>query len=298
MKKNKIDLSIIIPVYNIKDYINETLSSLEEISKKINCEVIIQDSCSTDGTSEVIKKYCKKNKNWSHYIEKDVGQSDAINRGIKKATGEFITWLCGDDKLRKEIIFLFKKKEIKKYDLIYGDVVFFDGINFSPAIGTEDYQYGILNKKRLIIQQPGTLIKKKVWDEVGGLNIKLDYVMDYDLFLRLENKYKKFKRYKLFIAEARIRKDAKTSSPSIRRLLEYYYILLKSHFENFKNFSFRPYIIYTIEFFIKNLEYYFDEKNLLLSFIKKKLINIFWIIADPKEKENIERRFKKLFIQL
>jgi glycosyltransferase involved in cell wall biosynthesis len=300
MKKNnnKPILSIIVPVFNIRKYIEKTLKNLEFVSKKINCEIIFQDGKSTDGTTELIKKYCKKNKKWYLYSESDKGQTDAINKGIIKAKGEWITWLCGDDLLRKEFIYLFNKKELEYYDIVYGDVILFDGKNYTPAIGTENYFYGVLSKKRLIIQQPGTLIKKEIFKKLGLLNTKLNYIMDYEFFIRAEINNCKFKRYSLFIAQALIRPDAKTSSSSIKRLLEYYYIFLKTHIKKPSLFSFRPYIIYTLEFILKNLEQILYKKN---SFLIKKihsfLTNIFWKIALPKERKDIENRFLLLFNQ-
>lgn len=94
MKSPKI--SIIIPSYNKGKYIEETLTST--ISQGYpNLEVIIQDGGSTDNTLKIIKKYAK---NYPYLIwesKKDNGQTDAINKGLKKATGDILTYINADD---------------------------------------------------------------------------------------------------------------------------------------------------------------------------------------------------------
>lgn len=296
-KKKKLLLSIIVPIYNMDKYIIKTLRSLRYISKKISCEIIIQNSLSTDKTTSIIDNYIKKEKlkNFYHYCEKDKGQSNGINKGIQKARGEWVTWLCGDDLLRKEFLLIFNSKLLNKYDVIYGDVVFYNGKDYFPAIGTEDYSIGKLIRKRLFIQQPGTIIRKSFWDKVGGLNEKLNFHMDYDLFIRLEIKKARFLRYKSFIATALLRKDAKTSSSSISRLIEYYYLFTRYHFKFIRYFSIRPYLVYTLEYILKNIEQYLYKRNsALLTLLHKYLTNLFWKLAIPNEKLKIESRFSKI----
>ena len=120
--------------------------------------------------------------------EKDSGQSEAINKGFKKATGEIITWINSDDMLTEGALTkgvdLFNNNS-DKVGLIHGNTILFDDKKTrklssgfpSPAI--ERYISGIA------FAQPSSFIRKKYWDAVGELNTDYHYGMDYDLFAKL-----------------------------------------------------------------------------------------------------------------
>ena len=98
-------ISIVIPSYNKVKYIQETLESVI-FQKYPNLEVIIQDGGSTDGTLEIIKKYAKKYPKIISWVSiKDKGQVDAINRGLRKAKGNIVTYLNADDLYEKGALF-------------------------------------------------------------------------------------------------------------------------------------------------------------------------------------------------
>jgi len=151
---------------------------------------------------------------------------------------------------------------------------------------------GSLSKSRLIIQQPGTCILRKSWEAVGGVNLRLNWSMDYNLFMRLESKNVLFHRSKRFVAVARIHKEAKTSSGSIKRLFEIWSIILRSHFRQPVYFRLRPYMVYLLEYIIKNIEAR-DIKTREMARLLGRLHTIFWVLAMPKEQRDIEERFNR-----
>jgi hypothetical protein len=160
----------------------------------------------------------------------------------------------------------------------------------TPAIGTESCQSGNLSKSRLIIQQPGTCILREAWQEVGGVNLRLNWSMDYDLFMRLEAQNARFHRSKHFVAIARIHREAKTSSGSIKRCLEIWSIILKSHLRRPGYFRVRPYMIYFMEYIIKNIEAR-EIKGKEMTKLLGRLHRLFWVLAKPKEQIDILERF-------
>src|SRR3990172_9062122 len=90
-------ISIVIPSYNKASFIKQTLESIVTQNYP-NLEVIIQDGGSTDGSVEIIRKYAQKYPKMISWVsKKDKGQVDAINKGLKKATGEILTFINADD---------------------------------------------------------------------------------------------------------------------------------------------------------------------------------------------------------
>ena len=101
-------ISIITTTYNIEDYIEDTLESVLTQKGDFYIEYIVYDACSTDTTYEKIKKYKKfvdngfyKGRNLGIdiqiYQEKDNGMYAGVAKGIKKATGDIIAYINGDD---------------------------------------------------------------------------------------------------------------------------------------------------------------------------------------------------------
>jgi len=292
-------LSIIIPVLNGKKYLSDSIESLSNFQKSngFKCELIFQNGLSTDGTTEIIGAFCSESPRSYHYNEKDAGQSDAINKGVSRAKGEWVTWLCADDFILPNLWKALEEADHAQADIVYGDVIFIIDNQAIPAIGTETHLAGKLAKNRLIIQQPGTCIRRSVWQDSGGVNPNLNWMMDYDLFLRLESMNRKFYRSKQFVAAARIHKDAKTSSGSIKRLMEIWSIIFRSHLRQACYFRFKPYYVYLLEYIIKNIESRDVKSGCGLKFLLK-LHRIFWMVSVPEEKDDIEKRFHSIPLEI
>lgn len=97
---NKIDLSIIIPAYNVERWIEQCIESIVGIEIN-NYEIIIVNDGSTDRTEKILDKY-KKNKPFNIIHTKNFGVSSARNLGLKKAQGEFICFVDSDDTINAE----------------------------------------------------------------------------------------------------------------------------------------------------------------------------------------------------
>ena len=87
-------ISIVMPSFNHSQYIERSILSVLNQGYP-NLELIIIDGGSIDGTVEIIKKYSKYIDYW--ISEKDKGQSDALNKGFQKASGQIYGWLNSDD---------------------------------------------------------------------------------------------------------------------------------------------------------------------------------------------------------
>jgi glycosyltransferase involved in cell wall biosynthesis len=186
MNTNTIKVSIVTPSFNQGQFIEKTILSVLNQTYK-NIEYIIYDSCSNDCTNDILNKYSDKISNI--YVERDKGQSDAINKGFKKATGEIIAWINSDDVLYPDCV----EKIVNAYqkninasifynsrcDIINGNSVVIGEIN--REISGKEY---LLNFNYEVLQ-PGSFYNSNILKKVNYLNEKLHYCMDLDLWLNL-----------------------------------------------------------------------------------------------------------------
>ena len=203
MKDNPI-ISIIVPSYNHGKFLEKCLESIIN-QTFLNYEVIIQDNNSSDNTKSILKKY-QKFKNFHIYIESDDGQADAINKGILKAKGEWLTWQNCDDyyfdnevleKIYEEII----SDKKKKYGLFYGNInlVYLEE-NYESELRFYGVNYFTLIHEGMVISNQSSFWKKNIHSRYGYLK-KFRVNFDYEWFLRISQhiKFKKIK-YKKPIA--------------------------------------------------------------------------------------------------
>ena len=107
-----IKVSVIIPVYNVEDYLGMCLDSVCNQTLK-DIEIICIDDGSTDKSPEILKKYAEKDSRVKIITQKNSGQAVSRNIGIKKAQGEYIAFVDSDDFINKE---MFEKLYIKAKD--------------------------------------------------------------------------------------------------------------------------------------------------------------------------------------
>ncbi len=184
-------ITIITPSFNQGNFIEETINSILSQNYS-NLEYIIIDGKSTDNTVEVIKKYEKHITYWES--QKDKGQSEAINKGMRKATGDILTWICSDDLLLENSLqkaanyFL----ENPTASLIHGKTkTFGEGYEDKITAGFHS-DLSIDYFTHMCFPQPSSFFKRNIFEkqsyEINGnknlVDESLHYCMDYDLLLR------------------------------------------------------------------------------------------------------------------
>lgn len=122
------DLSIIIPVYNVENYLEECLESVYNL--KIDKEIILINDASTDSSVEIINKYKKKYQEITKLkdIKKNSGLSSSRNTGLEMAEGKYIFFLDSDDFiLTEEFELFFGKAKKMDLDILTSDVcIYYD----------------------------------------------------------------------------------------------------------------------------------------------------------------------------
>jgi len=178
-------ITVVVPSFNQGQYLEETLLSVIN-QGYANLELFVVDGASVDNSVEIIKKY-QNNITW-WISEPDKGQSDAINKGLVKATGEIITWLNSDDLLTPNSLFSVSQhfsQLAEDVGLIHGGTILFDA---KRQLKTDWGYHPSLerNLAGMAFPQPSAFFLKEYLDKVGGkLNNQFHYGMDYDLFCRL-----------------------------------------------------------------------------------------------------------------
>jgi len=185
-------VSLVMPSCNQGDFIEESIRSVL-LQGYPDLELLVYDACSTDGSTDVIRKYAP----WLTYwvCEKDGGQSDAVNKGLRRSTGRYFNWQNTDDVLTP--CSLFKAVEalldhpeashVHGYeDVIYGNGELHASTERAYGAPTRlapDVGDSIARLKTGI--QPGCLMDRDLVVRVGGIDESMHFVMDVDIFLKL-----------------------------------------------------------------------------------------------------------------
>jgi glycosyltransferase involved in cell wall biosynthesis len=181
-------------------------------------EHIVVDGGSRDGTVDILRRY--RHLQWSS--GEDRGQSDAINKGFARASGEIVAWLNSDD-FYEDAVFA----EIEQYFLghpdcmvLYGDITFVDrGGNRLYEIKGDTIDYDRLIECPDIVRQPSFFWRREVIASVGGVDERLRLVMDFDFFLRVGRRYR-FHYLNRNLSYYRCYSDNKSLSQARRQTLE------------------------------------------------------------------------------
>ncbi|HSW90191.1 MAG TPA: glycosyltransferase family 2 protein [Patescibacteria group bacterium] len=227
----KLPLTVVTPSYNQARFIQKTIVSVLS-QKYAGLQYFVIDGKSTDATVDILKKYSGKLQ-W--VSKKDKGQTDALNKGIRKSKcttsdgvfayinsddyylpGAFaavveifqkhpeVMWVVGDAKIVDE-----RGKEIQSWVRWYKS--FFRLIYFPQLLG-------ILNP----LPQPAVFIRTRALKKVGLFNEKLHYTMDYQMWLRLQTIFGKPYFVDAVLAAFRIHGASKGTTAFEKQFVEQY----------------------------------------------------------------------------
>lgn len=209
-------ISVITVCKNSERYLKETIESV--IGQQYgNIEYILIDGESTDSTITIIREY----ESHIHYwiSEEDNGMYDAINKGLKQASGDYILVLNSDDTLAHENVIQQVASEIMKerLDYYYGNMIKLkDGKNKKVQLFSVSYKQLLLSTHGTFAPHPVFFISKDLNAILGGYAPGYKYAADYDYILRaLSLQEVKGRHLNLFITKFRMHNESITASGRI-----------------------------------------------------------------------------------
>jgi glycosyltransferase involved in cell wall biosynthesis len=177
--------SIVTPSLNQGRFLRDCLCSVSsQGSDGVQVEHIVRDACSTDGTVQILER--TDGVVWTS--EPDEGQTDAINKGFRKATGDWLMWLNADDYLLPGAL-----AKVRTYalahpaaDVIYGDCLFVDEAGRTLREKREgSFDFNMLLFYGCYIPSTATFFRRDLIDRGLLLDPQFRNCMDTDYFLRL-----------------------------------------------------------------------------------------------------------------
>jgi glycosyltransferase involved in cell wall biosynthesis len=177
-------VSVVTPSYNQAAFLEQTVRSVLEQDYR-ELEYFVIDGGSTDGSVDVIKCYADRLAGWES--EKDSGQAEAINKGMKRARGDIVAWLNSDDTFLPGAVMAAVQAFASHPQavLVYGD---------TRAVDAENRILNVLKYRQLsledllcfeIIGQPAVFMRRSAFEAAGGLDTSYHFMLDHQLWIKL-----------------------------------------------------------------------------------------------------------------
>lgn len=183
--------SVIIPAYNMADYLKDALDSIFNQNTKVDYEVIVVDDGSTDDTLKILKESAEKHPELSYFAQENQGAGKAKQVAASHAKGEYLITLDADDLLSPNYMSEIAKliEAHPSYDIYASNALYFSGTQKKGNFHTEERfnQELSLTLDDMIASNQifgNAAFSRKLFEEIGGFDLRF-YNEDYALWLQL-----------------------------------------------------------------------------------------------------------------
>lgn len=205
-------ISFVIPTRNQAGFLRQCIDSC--LAQGVaDHQILVLDGASTDDTVKILESYGNAI-TWRS--QRDRGQSDAINQGVRLASGELVAWINSDDYYASQGAI---RRLLDEFDRDASvDIAYGDGLRVNRegqllgAFLSRPIQRAaeIVASPASFVMQPSLLFRRQLFLDVGGLDERLHYAMDYELWIRLFERARRTRYVPEAIACARYHDDAKS----------------------------------------------------------------------------------------
>jgi len=208
-------VSTVTPSYNQGQFIERTIRSVLSQDVPGGLDYFVADGGSRDETVEILKKY-QPRLTW--VSESDRGQADAVNKGFSRAESEIIGWLNSDDIYYPGAIatvceYFDAHPEV---DVVYGDANHIDeNDGVIERYPTEPWDLERLYETCYLCQ-PAVFFRRRTIERFGALDVRCDWAMDYEYWIRLARRGAKFAWVHRVLAGSRLHEQTKTLGSRVR----------------------------------------------------------------------------------
>lgn len=221
-------ISIITPCRNQETFIGATIESIAHHKKNLDIEHIIIDGKSSDNTLAIISDYAKRYPHLRYLSEPDTGQTNALNKGLKMATGEIISFLNADDIYEKNAL-----EQVHEFFRVHEKTQWAYGQCRIINAAGQEIQKPITAYKNFLMRhyhfwtllitdyicQPACFWRRSAMETIGLFDENQHLVMDYEYWLRLGQKFHPG-FIESYLASFRIHETSKSSTQFKKQFLE------------------------------------------------------------------------------
>jgi glycosyltransferase involved in cell wall biosynthesis len=217
-------VSVVMPSYNSGRFLRTAIESVLATPEP-TVELLIQDGQSEDETQAVVQSFDDPRIHFRS--EPDDGQSDAVNRAISNARGDWVLWLNADDALAPHALTRLWQCVSPEVDVVHGD---WDMVDEDGRL-IRRYRCAPLSHQRVLKYGPyvyngAILVRRSMYETVGGLDTSLRHCMDFELLLRLCREAT-VRHCGEVVALFRVQPDSKTSTEIWAQFGEHWQIARK-----------------------------------------------------------------------
>lgn len=289
-------VSVIIPVYNVQDYLSECIESVLNQSYQ-NLEVIVINDGATDNSGDIINKYRDSDERIVAIVQTNKGIAESRNVGINHATGEYIYFLDSDDKIALNMFeVLIPQMQSKNLEMIHFNAEAFsdEGLSFDKKqyirrrneqelnslkafLETEQYSSSVclyITKRKLLLSNKQRFITG-ILHEDEDYTFRLMGTASKQMFTEDVMFYRRYRKGSIM-----------TSSRSLRNIQGYYKVFTSlANFYETKKINDKRLKSHVTMFFLHSLRLAIQLNQ--LQFIRRNIINDFKIVYKFVKKKHI-----------